>query len=170
MKRKPIRWTLTIITVVLLAVYFGAMCWLHHQQLCAADGYASDLTTHLEMAEKGYIYSTASLLIAPVYGMAGTWGIALLVTLFQMAALGVFAAGMKTAAPGLSATVRLLITCNPQLDFVYRRIRDGREFVLDTRELRQVLGEVPLSAPEVSEWIAGFLEEQTAELLREETS
>ena len=48
------------------------------------------------------------------------------------------------------------------------RIRDGREFVLDTRELRQVLGEVPLSAPEVSEWIAGFLEEQTAELLREE--
>ena len=43
-------------------------------------------------------------------------------------------------------------------------------FVLDTRELRQVLGEVPLSAPEVSEWIAGFLEEQTAELLREETS
>ncbi len=110
MKRKPIRWTLTLITVVLLAVYFGAMCWLHHQQLCAADGYASDLTTHLEMAEKGYIYSTASLLIAPVYGMAGTWGIALLVTLFQMAALGVFAAGMKTAAPGLSATVRLLIS------------------------------------------------------------
>ena len=68
----------------------------------------------------------------------------------------------------ISGTVRLLITCNPQLDFVYRRIRDGREFVLDTRELRQVLGEVPLSAPEVSEWIAGFLEEQTAELLREE--
>lgn len=68
----------------------------------------------------------------------------------------------------ISGTVRLLVTCNPTLDFVYRRSRDGREFTMDTRELRQVLGEdVPLNAPEVSEWIAGYLEEQTA-LLKEE--
>ena len=39
---------------------------------------------------------------------------------------------------------------------------------MDTRELRQILGEdVPLNDPEVSEWIAGYLEEQTA-LLKEE--
>lgn len=68
----------------------------------------------------------------------------------------------------ISGTVRLLVTCNPTLDFVYRRSRDGREFTMDTRELRQILGEdVPLNAPEVSEWIAGYLEEQTA-LLKEE--
>ena len=68
----------------------------------------------------------------------------------------------------ISGTVRLLVTCNPTLDFVYRRSRDGREFTMDTHELRQILGEdVPLNAPEVSEWIAGYLEEQTA-LLKEE--
>ena len=68
----------------------------------------------------------------------------------------------------ISGTVRLLVTCNPTLDFVFRRTRDGREFTMDTRELRQILGEdVPLNDPEVSEWIAGYLEEQTA-LLKEE--
>ena len=68
----------------------------------------------------------------------------------------------------ISGTVRLLVTCNPTLDFVYRRSRDGREFTMDTRELRPILGaDVALHAPEVSEWIAGYLEEQTA-LLKEE--
>lgn len=63
----------------------------------------------------------------------------------------------------IGGTVHLLITCNPEQDFVFRRRRDGAEFALDTRELRQVLGEsVPLNAPEVSQWIQGFLEEQTA--------
>ncbi|HIU32583.1 MAG TPA: ATP-binding protein [Candidatus Caccousia avistercoris] len=63
----------------------------------------------------------------------------------------------------IGGTVHLLITCNPERDFVFRRRRDGAEFALDTRELRQVLGEsVPLNAPEVSQWIQGFLEEQTA--------
>ena len=63
----------------------------------------------------------------------------------------------------MAGTVRLLITCNPDLDFVYTRSRDGRSFTLDTRELRAVLGgEVALSEPEVSEWIASYLQEQTA--------
>ena len=51
---------------------------------------------------------------------------------------------------------------NPDRDFIFRRERDGRSFALDTRELREILGEeVKLSAPEVSEWIQGYLKEQT---------
>ena len=62
----------------------------------------------------------------------------------------------------INATVKLLITCNPRIDFVFIRTTDSGEFTLDTRELRQVLGEdVPLSDPEVVEWIDGFLREQT---------
>ena len=46
---------------------------------------------------------------------------------------------------------------------MYTRRREGRSFTLDTRELRAVLGgEVALSEPEVSEWIASYLQEQTA--------
>lgn len=57
-------------------------------------------------------------------------------------------------------TMTALIRLNPQVDFVYRRCFNGREAVTDTRELRQVLGEVPLDTPEVMEWIDGYLREQ----------
>lgn len=62
----------------------------------------------------------------------------------------------------INSTISLLIRCNPDRDFLFRRAKDGREFTLDTRELRQVLGEdVPLDAPEVMEWIDAYLAEQT---------
>lgn len=110
MKNKHSSWWTTAVTILALAVYFAAMCWLHHQQLCAVDGYASDLSAHLEMAEEGYIYSTSSLLIVPVYAIAGTWGIAVLVALFQLAGLVVFSKGIQTAVPQLSAPVRIMIS------------------------------------------------------------
>lgn len=65
-------------------------------------------------------------------------------------------------------TVAMLIHMNPGLDFVYRRGKDGREFVLDTRELRQILGDVPLNEPDVAEWIKGYLSEQLAGLQQDQ--
>jgi len=64
--------------------------------------------------------------------------------------------------PGnMSETVLLLITCNPALDFVYTRARDGACFTLDTRELREILGEdVSLSSPDMVGWMREFLAEQ----------
>jgi hypothetical protein len=60
----------------------------------------------------------------------------------------------------MESTVLLLITCNPDTDFVYRRGRGAQSFTLDTRELRSVLGEdVPLNLPDVTVWIKSFLEE-----------
>ena len=70
----------------------------------------------------------------------------------------------------INGTVQLLVTGNPERDFLYsRRYKDHggeRGFALDTRELRQVLGEdVPLNAPDVTQWVKEYLEENTAELL-----
>lgn len=59
----------------------------------------------------------------------------------------------------LNQTILLLITCNPELDFVFIREQDGDTFTLDTRELRAVLGEVPLNDPDVAQWIREALEE-----------
>ena len=59
----------------------------------------------------------------------------------------------------MAGTMAALIRLNPQIDFLYRRRRDGREEALDTRELRQVLGDVPLDQPDVMEWVNGALEE-----------
>jgi len=60
----------------------------------------------------------------------------------------------------MNETILLLVTCNPDLDFVYTRSAGQERFTLDTRELREVLGEdVPLGSPDVVEWIRAFLRE-----------
>lgn len=59
----------------------------------------------------------------------------------------------------MESTVLLLITCNPDSDFVYYRSHDNQSFTLDTRELREVLGDVPLNSPDVTVWIKEFLQE-----------
>ncbi len=53
----------------------------------------------------------------------------------------------------MAGTVSTLIRLNPHLDFVYRHEVDGQSFELDTRVLREVLDGVPLSEPDVMEWI-----------------
>ena len=70
----------------------------------------------------------------------------------------------------INGTVAMLVLMNPDLDFVFTRKKrlaggEERKFDLNTQELRQVLGEdVPLNAPDVSQWIKEYLEENTAEL------
>ena len=62
----------------------------------------------------------------------------------------------------INSTVKILIQCNPTLDFVFTHSTDIGEFTLDTRELKEVLGEdVPLDTPDVLMWIDGFLSEQS---------
>jgi hypothetical protein len=63
------------------------------------------------------------------------------------------------------STVTCMIVGYPQVDVVYRHVVDGREFVLDTREIREVLGdEVPLSHPDVLAYLRSSLEEGLGEL------
>lgn len=97
-------------TGLIYAVYFVVMCWLHYQQLCSTDAFASDLPEHLREALQGEIYTAAYFLIPPAYALAGKLGMAVLLALFQLAALAVFAWGMRTAAPELSVPARLLIS------------------------------------------------------------
>ena len=59
----------------------------------------------------------------------------------------------------MNGTTKTLIQMNPNLDFVFRRKKNAEIHTLDTRELREILGDVPLNDPEVMEWITGNLEE-----------
>ena len=62
----------------------------------------------------------------------------------------------------INSTIEILIRCNPDIDFVFNHSTDNGSFTLDTRELREVLGDdVSLDTPDVLEWINAFLEEQT---------
>ncbi|MCH5304278.1 MAG: sensor histidine kinase [Ruminococcus sp.] len=61
----------------------------------------------------------------------------------------------------INSTVEILIRCNPDTDFVFTHSTDKESFTLDTRELREILGDVRLDTPDVLEWINQYLEEQT---------
>lgn len=60
----------------------------------------------------------------------------------------------------LPSTVSLLIQGAPDVEWTYRHTTPKGSFVLDTRELRAVLGEVPLNEPSVTLWIKEYLQEQ----------
>ncbi len=64
----------------------------------------------------------------------------------------------------VTATVVMLITMNTDRDFIYRHSVDGEDFTVDTREIKNILGDVPLDTYEVSEWLKGYIEENTNEL------
>lgn len=65
----------------------------------------------------------------------------------------------------MNATILSLITMNPDMDFVYRHERDQKTYTLDTRELKEVLEDVPLNTPEVVSYLKESLEEGEAELM-----
>lgn len=61
-------------------------------------------------------------------------------------------------------TIHMLITFNLQLDFLYHYRVDEKEFTLDTREFREIMGDVPLDAPEISAYIKDYLTENKLEV------
>lgn len=62
----------------------------------------------------------------------------------------------------INGTVTLLIRCNPDLDFEFRRCVGERSLSLDTALLRGELGEnVPLCDNDVIQWIAEYLQQET---------
>ncbi len=63
----------------------------------------------------------------------------------------------------INTTIHTLVTYNTDIDFVYTYEFDGESFVLDTRQMREILGGVPLDSPEVSEYIKEYLDENKKE-------
>ena len=66
----------------------------------------------------------------------------------------------------VASTVQMLITMNTDRDFLYKHSVDGKEFVADTREIKGILGDVPLDTYEVSQWLIEFIKENTEGLYK----
>lgn len=61
----------------------------------------------------------------------------------------------------MASTLALTIQGAPELDVVYLHRKDGREFRLDTMELREQLGDgISLAEPEIALWIQEYVQEQ----------
>ena len=65
----------------------------------------------------------------------------------------------------VTATIVTLIQGHPDTDFLFRHgMKDG-EVALDTREIREVLEEIPLDTYEVISWIRDNLKDQYDEII-----
>jgi len=62
----------------------------------------------------------------------------------------------------MADTIKILIICNPEVDFSYNHKKNEKEFNFDTREIKRILGDVSISEMEVIAWI----EEQVREGLK----
>ncbi len=62
------------------------------------------------------------------------------------------------------STVQTLIQGHPDVDFLYIHNKNSGRVMLDTREMREVLGDVPLNSYEVIGWVKECLDEQYAEI------
>jgi len=64
----------------------------------------------------------------------------------------------------LPGTLTALIIGNPDIDILYTHRKNGREYILDTREIRSTLGDIPLNHMEVLHVIKENIIEGIAEL------
>ena len=65
----------------------------------------------------------------------------------------------------MTSTIITLVTMNLHMDFIYRRKLDSNEFTVDTRQLKEILGDVPLNEPSIVSWITQYINENTKQLL-----
>lgn len=63
----------------------------------------------------------------------------------------------------ISSTIHTLVVYHPETDFIYRYCYNGQSFTLDTREFRQILGDVPFNVPEISSYIMEYLTDNKLE-------
>ena len=145
-----------------------------------------NLTIIIEDNGKGMDAETLARVQSPFYTTRTTRSVGLGIPLYKMACEMTGGSLELSSSPGvgtklkalfikghidmvplgdISQTIQLLVTCNPEVDFVYTRTLHNRSYTMDTREMRDVLGEdVPLSSPEVSLWLKEYLGEQDAGL------
>ena len=64
----------------------------------------------------------------------------------------------------MTSTIITLVTMNLHMDFIYRRKLNSDEFTVDTRQLKEILGDVPLNEPSIVSWIQQYINENTKQL------
>ena len=64
----------------------------------------------------------------------------------------------------MTDTLISLINTNCRIDFIYNYSVDERNFTLDTRQLKNILGSVPVDIPEVTVFLTRYLDDNTAEV------
>lgn len=64
----------------------------------------------------------------------------------------------------LVSSIVTLIQGSPDIDFLFTHSREEESYTLDTREIREIMGDISLAEPEVLGWLADFLTENESTL------
>lgn len=64
----------------------------------------------------------------------------------------------------IASTMHTLITMHTETDFWFKYEIDEEQFILDTKEMREILGDIPFNTPDVSNYIRDLLKENIASL------
>ena len=56
-------------------------------------------------------------------------------------------------------TMKVIIGCNEDVDFTYTHIYKDQSFNIDTREMKKILKEVPITSPDGLEWIGDYIKD-----------
>lgn len=63
----------------------------------------------------------------------------------------------------INATVQTLLLCHPETEIVYTYCYNEKSFTLDTRQFKEILGDISFNTPEVSNYIMEYLAENKLE-------
>ena len=64
----------------------------------------------------------------------------------------------------ITGTLITILIGNPDTDFVYEHIRNGRVYTLDTREIKKELDGIPINHPEVLDFLRTSIQEGLTEI------
>ena len=64
----------------------------------------------------------------------------------------------------ITSSVTALIQGSPDIDFIFTHRTPAGEYTLDTGEIRQIMGDIPLSEPEVIAWLTDYLRENESNI------
>lgn len=63
----------------------------------------------------------------------------------------------------MNATIHTLIVYHPDTEFLYTYRYNDKAFTLDTRQFREILGDIPFDSPEIAAYIMEYLTENQLE-------
>lgn len=64
----------------------------------------------------------------------------------------------------IAMTVKTILVGNPQLNFHYRHCVNEHEFSISSTEIKEILGDIPLSHPDVLNWLDEYLSQNLLNL------
>jgi Signal transduction histidine kinase len=64
----------------------------------------------------------------------------------------------------VNASILTLIQGNPEIDWIYTHTVGSQSYTLDTREIREIMGDISLAEPEILAWLGEYLRENESNL------